>query len=205
MSATPDFSPEVIAEALRAATPGPWVAESYHRIYTEDRQRRVLRDEQLDDADAHLIANAPTWLAQLLAALEAERVAHAETRREAGELRAERTELFSGSIDRTMNELRRLLAEARAENEWLSVARSDLALAKQDLATAEAALEAKDGEVERAERACVNAARDSMEALRLLTEVAESDSSAAALLKARKSLREWAPVAALAPSTPEDT
>lgn len=29
--------------------------------------------EVWDEADAHLIANAPTWLAQLLAALEAER------------------------------------------------------------------------------------------------------------------------------------
>ena len=86
---TPDFSPEAIAEALNEATPGPWQAREGWNLMPPMRYEIAAPDveewsvvEAGDNdwgpaggvnkkADAHLIANAPTWLAQLLAALEA--------------------------------------------------------------------------------------------------------------------------------------
>ena len=86
---TPDFSPEAIAEALNEATPGPWQAREgwnlmppmRYEIAAPDVEKWSVVEAGDNDwgpaggvnkkGDAHLIANAPTWLAQLLAALEA--------------------------------------------------------------------------------------------------------------------------------------
>lgn len=102
---TPDFSPEAIAEALREATAGPWdwqaglMAEGSERTYAGYPQRIMARNPDPTDTSpvliaetfdghedqrpphAHLIANSPTWLAQLLAALEAAEKERDEARR----------------------------------------------------------------------------------------------------------------------------
>ena len=95
MTPTPDI--DAIREALEAATKGPWwsAAEQAHKpgrkpMYgtvgvgegDEARPLAVLSGIPADKrhADAHLIANAPTWLASLLSALDEERRAHERTR-----------------------------------------------------------------------------------------------------------------------------
>ena len=94
---TPDFSPEAIAEALRKATPGPWVGiikpngkgtglvgVKAKRGMGEQGCIAVINSipggkERV--ANTKLLGNAPTWLAQLLAALEAAEEAHAKVQR----------------------------------------------------------------------------------------------------------------------------
>lgn len=100
-----------IRAAIEAATPGPWgcFADSDHsrawwvRVGS-DRQATWL-DHDNADADAHLIANAPTWLAELVG-----RVERSEQRAESFEsqaveefVRAERTEV---EVERLRGRLR---------------------------------------------------------------------------------------------------
>ncbi len=71
------MSHEHIREALGRATPGPW---AYHADQHRDDGRVWRLGGDGDDicrlaypdreADAHLIANAPTWLAELLAEVD---------------------------------------------------------------------------------------------------------------------------------------
>lgn len=72
---------EEVKQALEAATPGAWRTEARTDLnpdgtYKEIRSGRGFFDDDtnkgfcittfLSDADAYLIANAPTWLTQLL-------------------------------------------------------------------------------------------------------------------------------------------
>ena len=65
-----------IRAALEAATPGPWWTESNSYIVAEAVRPDPMTGEPMQDrdliarsngTDAHLIANAPAWLAELLA------------------------------------------------------------------------------------------------------------------------------------------
>jgi hypothetical protein len=101
----------VIEAALKAATPGPWEAsghdsghsmyeldwyvvqpeagdaicdlESYERVTCNERHAQTTAE-----ADAHLIANAPTWLAELLERVKAAEAHVVELARDAGDQRA---------------------------------------------------------------------------------------------------------------------
>ena len=53
----------VIEAALKAATPGPWRADN-NDVWTADGDRFISAPVRI--ADANLIANAPTWLAELV-------------------------------------------------------------------------------------------------------------------------------------------
>lgn len=64
----------VIEAALKAATPGPWRADN-NDVWTADGDRFISAPVRI--ADANLIANAPTWLAELV-----ERVKVAEAERD---------------------------------------------------------------------------------------------------------------------------
>ena len=81
-----------IRAALAAATPGPWqVYESMQADTFVYGPRGILRDDIIagptySRENAHLIANAPTWLAELLA--EVDRLA---ARAEAAEQAVQRT------------------------------------------------------------------------------------------------------------------
>lgn len=65
-----------IRAALAAATPGPWqVYESMQADTFVYGPRGILRDDIIagptyNRENAHLIANAPTWLAELLAEVD---------------------------------------------------------------------------------------------------------------------------------------
>ncbi len=66
-----------IREALKAATPGPWKVSDSHGLCVAASAKLAplvadmsTKDWEGDRADAHLIANAPTWLAELLEELE---------------------------------------------------------------------------------------------------------------------------------------
>ena len=65
----------VIEAALKAATPGPWRADN-NDVWTADGDRFISAPVRI--ADANLIANAPTWLAELV---ERVKVAEAEVKR----------------------------------------------------------------------------------------------------------------------------
>jgi hypothetical protein len=82
---TPKASADEVRAALAAATPGPWWREEdENHIYSRQTEpvighpwvevyKRVTTfdyDTLPTEADAHLIANAPTWLTALLAALD---------------------------------------------------------------------------------------------------------------------------------------
>lgn len=62
----------VIEAALKAATPAPWRADN-NDVWTADGDRFISAPVRI--ADANLIANAPTWLAELV---ERVKVAEAE-------------------------------------------------------------------------------------------------------------------------------
>lgn len=53
----------VIEAALKAATPAPWQADN-NDVWTADGDRFISAPVRI--ADANLIANAPTWLAELV-------------------------------------------------------------------------------------------------------------------------------------------
>jgi hypothetical protein len=64
-----------VKDALAKATPGPWIIydtplSPHGGIGQPDSDEAVLEDGTLQAADAHLIAQAPTWLAQLIKELE---------------------------------------------------------------------------------------------------------------------------------------
>ena len=67
---------EQIKEALSKATPGPWSKEGcelWHRgeSYGGDSPHAYIGDlKMMQDRNAHLIAQAPTWLAYLIDELE---------------------------------------------------------------------------------------------------------------------------------------
>ena len=88
------MSHEDIRAALAAATPGPWAVTLWNlsgwmpKLWAEDQLPIEERgpfaagsvmgtSREQRDADAHLIANAPTWLAELLA--EVDRLARWQT------------------------------------------------------------------------------------------------------------------------------
>lgn len=73
------MSHEHIREALGRATPGPWSytygPREHPRVWCDDDDEfpmATIRPAGSDNAvaDAHLIANAPTWLAELLAEVD---------------------------------------------------------------------------------------------------------------------------------------
>ena len=70
------MSHDEIRAALAAATPGPWqVYESMQADTFVYGPRGILRDDIIagptyNRENAHLIANAPTWLAELLAEVD---------------------------------------------------------------------------------------------------------------------------------------
>ena len=78
------MSHDDIRAALEAATPGPWVVHEDDFdivvVSAEDDHwpnsfcpiaRGMVQGEDDGESDAHLIANAPTWLAELLAEVDA--------------------------------------------------------------------------------------------------------------------------------------
>jgi hypothetical protein len=77
---TPDIQKE-IKEALEKATPGPWKSEggtfergdkrpSVITYFDTDHGEWFIHGDIADKDDAHLIANAPTWLSHLLELIE---------------------------------------------------------------------------------------------------------------------------------------
>lgn len=111
----------VIGAALKAAMPGPWVALDPWEIRSAPTEEMIC-DVGLNSADANLIANAPTWLAELV-----ERVKVAESERD---LAIREARLSREATDKQVRSRRRFEARARSAETSIERVRAAVERAK---------------------------------------------------------------------------